>query len=264
MADVCIEDRFHFDLNGFVLLKNVLSKIECQDMCNVLTRLEGQDYEDVWMEEKGEGLPTKVLSREGQVRLNGLPRLDPIFDQLIAHPTIVPYLNNFVQKPQLINSWSISKFKGAVEGGWHRGIDPTDYSCRQGIIRSRMLNVVFLLTDNGPEDGCVVAIPGSHKNNIDLNWRDYKGLDMPGAVPVTGKAGDVFLFSEAVIHNGLFKSTDGVRTNLYYNYVHAHYNVMMREPKNCHHFYFPEGLRDRFDDDQKAMTAWMEFVKWDY
>ena len=87
---------------------------------------------------------------------------------------------------------------------------------------------------------------------------------MPGAVPVTGKAGDVFLFSEAVIHNGLLKTTDGVRTNLYYNYVHAYYNVMMREPKNCHHFYFPSELRERLNDGQKEMTAWMEMVRWDY
>jgi hypothetical protein len=264
MSSVSIEDRFHFDLSGFLLLRGVLSEAECKGMREVLAQLEGQEYEDVWMKEKGPGRPTKESNREGQVRLNGVVRLDPVFDQLIAHSTLVPFLREFVGEPQLINTWSISKFKGAKEGGWHRGIQPTDFSCRNGDIRSRMLNVVFLLTDNGPEDGCVVAIPGSHKNNIDLNWGNYKGLEMPGAMPVTGKTGDVFLFSEAVIHNGLLKTTDGARTNLYYNYVHAHYNVMMREPKNSHHFYFPPGLRERFNDEQKAMTAWMELVKWEY
>ncbi len=264
MSGVNIEERFHFDLNGFLHLRGVLSEQECRELGETLRRLEGQNYEDLWIAEKGPGRPTKELNREGQVRLNGLPRLDPIFDRLIAHPVIVPFLEEFVGKPQLINTWSISKCKGAVDGGWHRGVEPTDFSCRNGEIRSRMLNVVFFLTDNGPDDGCVVAIPGSHKSNIDLTWREYEGLEMPGSVPVTGKAGDVFLFSEAVIHNGLLKKTEGVRANLYYNYVHAHYNVMMREPKNCHHFCFPPGIRKRFNAEEKAMTAWMELVKWDY
>ena len=75
------------------------------------------------------------------------------------------------------------------------------------------------MTDNGPEDGCVVAVPGSHKNNIDIDWASYKNYQMPGALAITGKAGDVFLFSEAVMHNGLPKTTEGLRTNLYFNYV---------------------------------------------
>jgi len=56
-------------------------------------------------------------SREFQVRLNGLLRLDPVFDLMIAHPKVVPYLKAFMGEPQLINTWSISKFKGAQQGG---------------------------------------------------------------------------------------------------------------------------------------------------
>ena len=78
--------------------------------------------------------------------------------------------------------------------GWHRGVPTTDYSYSNGVIRSRMFNVVFFLTDNGAEDGCVVALPGSHKSNFDLTWKNYKGLEMPGAIAVTGKAGDVLMF----------------------------------------------------------------------
>lgn len=264
MSNISIEDRFHFDLSGFLMLRNVLTPAECEIYLNTLQKLEQQEYEDAWLKEKGPGRPTKETNREHQIRLNGLPRLNPIFDALIAHPTIVPYLNEFMGAPQLINTWSISKFQGSPQGGWHRGVPTTDYSYRNGDIRSRMLNVVIFLTDNGPNDGCVVAIPGSHKSHFDLTWRDYKGLDMPGAVPVTGKAGDVFMFSEATIHDGLPKTTDPVRTNLYYNYVHAHYNVMNREPANCHHFYFPPEIRDRFNDEQKTMTQWMELARWDY
>jgi ectoine hydroxylase-related dioxygenase (phytanoyl-CoA dioxygenase family) len=262
--EISVEDRFLFDLNGFLILRNVLSSEECAEYLEVLNTLENQTYEDKWMETVGPGRPTREISRIHQIRLNGLPRLHSIFDRLIDHPRILPYLHQFVGEPQLINTWSISKFGGAEQGGWHRGVPTTDYSYSNGVIRSRMYNVVYFLTDNGTEDGCVVALPGSHKSNVDLTWQNYKGLEMPGATAVTGKAGDVLMFSETVIHDGLPKTTQPVRSNLYYNYVHAHYNVMTRERRNCHHFYFPPEIRERLTPTQRELTAWMELARWDY
>ena len=202
-----------------------------------MRKLEERDYEDRFLDANGPdrpGRPTKELRKANQVRLNGLLRLDPTFDDLIDHPRVLPYLREFVHEPQLINTWSISKFEGAVHSGWHRGVPTADYHYQDGTIRSRMFNVVYLLSDNGPDDGCVVALPGSHKSSFDLKWGDYDGLELPGAVPVTGKAGDVLVFSEAVIHNGLLKTPPGVRSNIYFNYTHAHYNVMTREPVKAH------------------------------
>jgi hypothetical protein len=245
----------------------VLSAEECAAFLAAVRRLEGQSYEDRWQEALAPGPPGRATRETGlphQVRLNGLPRLDPLFDTLIDPPRLLPYLREFVGLPQLINTWSISKSEGARPAGWHRGVPPTDYNCRNGEIRTRMLNVVYFLTDNGPEDGCMVVLPASHKNGIDLPWQEYPGLAMPGAVAATGKAGDALLFSEAVLHDGLPKSTGGVRTNLYYNYVHAHYNVMTREPRNCHHFYFPPEIRQRFTPARRELTAWMELARWEY
>ena len=266
--DISIEHRFHFDLSGFLVLRNVLSAEKCETILSVLTALESRTYEDEWMASapsfgRTVPRPTCDTGREFQTRLNGLLRLDPVFDDLIAHPRVVPYLRAFVGEPQLISTWSISKFQGSQQAGWHRGVQTTDYSYRNGDIRSRMLNAVYFLTDNGPEDGCIVAVPGSHKSNFDLSWQQYQGLDLPGSVAVTGKAGDVLLFSEAVIHNGLPKTTVPVRSNLYFNYTHAQYNVMMREPSNGYHKCFPSEVRERFNEEQKAMTAWMELARWD-
>ena len=226
MSEVSAEDRFLFDLQGFLLLRGVLGAEECAAYLEKLRQSESREYADEWQEGLGagkSGRPTKETNFVHQLRLNGLPRLDPLFDKLIDHPRILPYLREFVGDAQLINTWSISKEKGCEQGGWHRGVPTDDYSYNNGRMRTTMFNVVFFLTDNGAEDGCIVALPGAHKSNFDLQWRQYKGLDLPGAVAVTGGAGDVFIFSETVIHNGLPKTTDGVRTNLYYNYVHAHY-----------------------------------------
>ncbi len=265
--EVSTEDRFLFDLQGFLILPEVLSTSECEGYIDVLRKLEERDYEDRFLDANGPdrpGRPTKELRKANQVRLNGLLRLDPTFDDLIDHPRVLPYLREFVHEPQLINTWSISKFEGAVHSGWHRGVPTADYHYQDGTIRSRMFNVVYLLSDNGPDDGCVVALPGSHKSSFDLKWGDYDGLELPGAVPVTGKAGDVLVFSEAVIHNGLLKTPPGVRSNIYFNYTHAHYNVMTREPTNCHHFYLPPQQRSRLTPARLELTKWMEHARWDY
>ena len=266
-SQVAQEERFLFDLQGFLVLRNVLSPMDCSGLLQVLSNLEEKEYADEWIDSLGPGppaRPTKETNRTDQVRLNGLPRLDPVFDHLIDHPRVLPYLKEFVGEPQLINTWSISKFQGAEPGGYHRGVQPTDHTFREGAIRTRMLNTVYFLTENGPGDGCLVAVPGVHKCNIDLNWRDYRGLNLPGSVAVTGEPGDVLIFSEAVVHDGLPKTTANTRSNLYYNYVHTHYNPMMREPRNCHHFYIPQNIRERFSQSQRDLTAWMELAKWDF
>ena len=265
-SGVTIEEKFLFDLQGFLLLRGVLTPEECARHLAVLNRLEQTEFADSWIEARGldKARSTKELKRANQVRLNGLIRLDPIFYGLIDHPQILPYLEKFVGDPQLINSWSITKFKGAVHSGWHRGVPTSDYAFHDGEARSRMFNIVYFLTDNGAEDGCVVALPGSHKSCFDLRFDDYAGLKLPGSTPVTGQAGDVLLFSESVVHNGLLKTTDGSRSNLYFNYVHAHYNVMMREPTNCHHFYLPPAQRTGLSERQRHLTRWMDFTKYDY
>jgi hypothetical protein len=263
--EVSVEEKFLFDLQGYLLLRGVLSTAECNAFRDVLGKLQSREYPDDWIrnlapELQQKSLPTCDRRTPGQVRFNGLPRLDPAFDSVIAHHRILPYLQAFMDHPQLINSWSIEKEKGSDTGVWHRGVPPTEYSCRNGVIRTRMLNVVFFLTDNGPEDGCVVAVPGSHKNNLDLPLSNYKNLEMPGSVAVTGKAGDVFLFSEAVIHNGLPKTTEDTRSNLYFNYAARDFNVMIYEPHNNHHFCLPPEIRERFTPQAKAVTQWMQWA----
>ena len=267
MYNVSAEDRFLFDLKGFLLLSEVLSRTECEHYLRRLEEAENRDYSDKWLGSLGagqKGRPTKEVNKANQIRLNGLLRLNPVFDELIDHSRVLPYLKEFVGLPQLINTWSISKFCGAVHSGWHRGVPTSDYTFGTGEIRSRMFNVVWFLTDNGPEDGCIVALPGAHKSNVDLPFDDYDGLELPGSEAVVGRAGDVLMFSETVVHNGLLKTSSGTRSNLYYNYAHAHYNVMSREPNNCHHFYLPPDLRKRLTPERRELTKWMELARWEY
>jgi hypothetical protein len=171
---------------------------------------EALDHDESW----ADGLPVVTAQHfikdhnvEHQVRLNGLPRLNPVFDRLIGHPSVLPYLKEFMGEPQLVNTWSISKYEGRLATGWHHGLPTEEYTVRDGVIRSPMLNVVTMLTPNHPGDGCFIVIPGSHKKNFNLNprWRTA-GLNTPGAIEITGDPGDVMVFTEALTHAGAAKT----------------------------------------------------------
>ena len=182
--------RFLFDTQGYLLLPEVLSKAECARIVARLRELEAADYADEWVEELGLERSQVALTKQSgsadyqgsdhQTRLNGLPKIDPTgtFDPLISHPRVLPFLQSFMQEPQLVNIWSISKSReapryrcylgcillkmaaislltgGSGAGGFHAGYDPHDYQVdTRGKVHSKMLNVVWMLTDNGPGDG---------------------------------------------------------------------------------------------------------------
>lgn len=259
--EVSLEERFLFDTQGFLLLRNVLSSEECGVLKNVIERVKCRFIAEPEVL-IGKQMPAYETRFPGQIRFNGIFRMASEFDVLIDQPYVLKYLKTFMEQPLLGNAWMIQKAPGADTGVWHRGIAPWDYTFREEEIRTKMLNVIYFLDDNGPDDGCVVAIPGSHKSNLSLNWAQYKNLEMPGATPVTGKAGDVFMFSEAVVHNGLPKTTPGTRSNLYFNYVEPSFDfsvVTYRAPLDSDRLYvMPPSIRQRWTPAQRELTHWME------
>lgn len=264
--NVPIADTFKFDAQGFLVLPGVLSSDQCARYLAELDRLFEQTYDDAWLQQDGVRGQTTVQLTEGQRRLNGLPLWTDTFDEVIGLAPVVERLRAWMHQPQLVNTWAIDKRLGTPWGGWHRGLNPDDYSVRRGKVRTRMLNCVFLLTDNGPEDGCLAVVPGAHKSEIDLDLADYRQRELPGTMRITGKAGDVVMFSETLLHTGTAKTTEGRRTNLYFNYIDATYNPAMREllagnQGNVNHYVFPPTVRARFDETQRELTEWMAWQR---
>ena len=168
MTDVPIADTFQFDAQGFFILRDAFDAERCRHYLAELDRLFEQEYTDNWLADGNVKGQTTVQLTEGQRRINGLPLWTDVFDDVISFPPVIDRLRAWMQAPQLINTWAIDKTIGTPWGGWHRGLNPDDYSVRQGKVRSRMLNCVYMLTDNDEEDGCLVVVPGAHKSEIDL------------------------------------------------------------------------------------------------
>ena len=264
MNQVNDADKFLFDIQGYLILPAAIEIDLIEALDHAVMENEALDHDETW----AQGLPIvtaqhfiKDLNIENQVRLNGLPRLDPVFDQLIAHPSVLPYLQEFMGEPQLVNTWSISKYEGRGATGWHHGLPTEEYTVHNSVIRSPMLNVATMLTPNHSGDGCFTVIPGSHKKNFNLDpkWRTA-GLDTPGAIEITGEPGDVMIFTEALTHAGAAKTTKRRRTTLQYNHVHRNRACPMWDSHNARHYWMPPSVRSRFNIDQKALTHWMDYT----
>lgn len=265
MHQVTDEEKFLFDVQGFLILPGAIEADLIEALDQAVVENEAIDHDESW----ADGLPVvtakhfiKDTNVEHQIRLNGLPRLDPVFDRLIAHPSILPYLQEFMGEPQLVNTWSISKYAGRDATRWHNGLPTEEYTVRNGVIRSPMVNVVTMLTPNHPGDGCFAVIPGSHKKNFNLDYQRWgsAGLDTPGAIEITGEPGDVMIFTEALTHTGAAKTTPRRRTTLQYNHVHRNRASLMWDHHNARHYWMPPSIRARFTPEQRALTRWMDYT----
>jgi hypothetical protein len=251
------EEKILFDTQGFFILKDVLSNHEINLIKGVFSELENNDYEDKWkISEKGMGTKSKSGNA---LRLNGWPRLTEELDFLIAHPRIQIYLDEFMHKPYLVNTWYINKSQGKGDIGWHSGLPSSGHYNYRGKSYSNMINTIWALDENNIKTGCPIVLPGSHKRVFDYS-NNYQGLAMPGSIPVNLNPGDVLLFSEATLHGGLAMMSEGQRRNIYINHI-DHKQMLPLDDGNLHHYSLPESVRNRFPGNKQRLFEWMKTIK---
>ncbi|CAK8998332.1 Uncharacterized protein SCF082_LOCUS5598 [Durusdinium trenchii] len=211
-----------FDLNGFVVLRGVLSREE------VAAANAGIDAHAERLAERRGGLrntkdntPLAGDMRTGRLDLGGMlgwdaPHRD-VFRKMLAHPGVVPLLHELVghgyrldHSPLVIaqdrGSEGFSLHGGPVDANG-RLIPSLQYRCQNGGIFNTLVAVSFQLTDHNAGDGGFCVVRGSHKMNFAasadmVNGEDREFFETCVDQPVT-KAGDVVLFSEATMHGSL-------------------------------------------------------------
>ena len=190
------EEKFVFDLQGFLLISNVLSQEEVTRLNQITDRVYPRNYD----ESSG--------NRKNYKNMPNVSRWDPACQNLIDHPRIVTYLETLIGPHfRLDHDYSIfmnpSGQGGPLHGGPERDAGSHFYKHYEGTIRNGLSVVTFFLSDVGPGDGGFVCVPGSHKTNFlwDLP-EDVKHHQRfpPYVEQPIAKAGDALLFTEARIH----------------------------------------------------------------
>ena len=148
------EEKFIVDLEGYLIIKNVLSKDEIMEMNQVI------DNSDK----------------------NGSPsRWGKLFNRLIDHPKILPYLIELIGPSVRLdhdyaifmqNGSSGSRLHGGEDGGGYREEGDHWYKYRDGVIRNGLCVMAYNLTPAKSGDGGFTCIPGSHKSHFLRNLPD--------------------------------------------------------------------------------------------
>ena len=202
------EQRYLFDLRGYLHLKNAMSEEEL-----TAARAAAQRYVNTPPEELSEG-----FGLDGIRHLHGFA-FDRTLERLALHPAIWPILKELTNnKPRLVSgtlrvdpaaagdSRALRLHCARDDWGW----DSVRYEVRDGHIYCDDLVIFPYLSDVHPGDGGLLVVPGSHRCMFErppelFNNGVIESLEeLPeGVVNVTPKAGDFVVMNELVTHGAL-------------------------------------------------------------
>ena len=208
-----LEEKFIFDLQGYIVVKNVLSQAEVDEL-NAIADQKMADQEEV----------SNGLKTPRRVSLWGKP-----FQNLFDHPNMIPYLSELLG-PQFRADHDYGIFmrqggrKGGLHGGDHRA-GTHYYKYRDGVMRNGLTVVVYFLAPAPPGSGGFCCVPGSHKSNFALNVpeevRSFKCIPHYLANP-SAETGDALIFTEATMHGTLPWTAENERRTLLYKFTPGH------------------------------------------
>jgi hypothetical protein len=202
------EEKFMFDLEGYFIIRNVLTTDEVAEL-NALA------------DEK-----LSAESRDGMRRTRSLCHWGAPFRKLIDHPKVVPYLLDLMgPKFRLDHDYCIFMEKGATGGGLHGGETDSEadhwYRYKDGVMRNGLSVLTFALAPAGAGDGGFACIPGSHKSNfprvIPPEVRRFERRPHYVVQPEV-EAGDALFFTESLIHGTMPWTADHERRAVLYKY----------------------------------------------
>jgi len=257
------DERYLFDLNGFLIVRNVLTPEEVQQANAAI------DKHQVNMKDRSDdalrnATPNTAFYGTGPPRkdLGGVLEWEgddsKIFKSILAHPKLVPRFHGLLGKGYRMDHlpFIIANDKGGEGFQLHGGTVDCGtgeynhnlaYTCHHGTIRSALMGCSVILSDHYAGAGGFCVVPGSHKSNFKMpagmiDGERYQEYIMQ---PVT-RAGDVVLFSEGTVHGAMSWKADYQRRICLYRFAPAT-NSYGRSYFSAH-----------TDGDASASTRWPE------
>ena len=243
------EQRFLFDTDGYIVVPNVLTENQVEELRSTIQR----------STEQFPPVPQSLGPLHwGKIWRDLLdwPQISPILEELIGNPLVSArrIATNKESLPTFrldhinVHTHVSEGFKGGVlHGGWNSVAGYFRYV--DGVFYNGMTTVSFELYDTHPNDGGFACIPGTHKGNVSLpeQWRDLsKGI--PNCVRrVSAKPGDAIIFTEALTHGTLPWQANDPRLTVFYKF--SPHTVTWAAD-----FFDPEDFRNYEDIDDRKLA----------
>ena len=220
-------ERFLFDLNGYLMLEDVLTHED------VAAANESIDRHSHLLQDRRRGLAHTSSVLKGSTGKAGFTQ-DPLgfdrpwcepFRRMLTHPRVVDVFNEILGPGfRLDHGPMLIQMVRGTEGHWLHGGLTFDHSryhrFEHGKIRCGLSVAAFQLSEVRPGDGGFVCVPGSHKANFRppeamLSMEDDLGFVRQVPTP----PGSVIVFNEALVHGTFpWQPADRIRRSVLFKY----------------------------------------------
>jgi hypothetical protein len=241
--------RYLFDLNGYVVIRGVLSPDEAAEIKGLLeANVDGGDVPDCL-----------VPMPDGSTRIIDYLHWGQKLRDLVDHPVVMDVMRELMGEGFRIDHYYGMKHpRGTGMLALHGGGDQMTssfYEFRQGRMHTGFAVASWALTDTPEDGGGFACVPGSHKQNFPLpNFMEsFKAGELvsmeedPDFIrSVSVKAGDLIIFTEALAHAATAWTADSPRWAVLYKYCTAWAVWQQWEP-------VPEHIDALLTDEQRRL-----------
>lgn len=206
------EQRIRFEADGFLTIRGALSREELAGV-----REAADETEERWRADLSlPGIRSTVLEQV-QAPIEYDNRLLALLWQPTVFPLVRALLGDDIS--MIDNDFFITPPRTPrTHAGWHHDVGMHGVYHPRSIL---MVKVFYLLSDVDENSGGTAMVPGSHRFPQDFSFPKVEDpRQMPGAVQMTGKAGDAYLFNGRTYHCAVNNDSDRPRKVLIYNYGH--------------------------------------------
>ena len=249
------EEKWHYDLFGYLVLRQVVSPAEVEQMLEIANR---------WFAHpEAVPEPVNVTQDEYSGVLNNVQYGDRLFERLSLNEKALRIVMGLMwNRPRLFNCALVLQKQRPIREGekerLHRdtsGFDfpdgfynpHNDYQAGNGQIYSNYVNTAITLVDV-PKDNGFMCIPGTHKSQIKLPTTLDIDNALAPAITFELKAGDCLIFSSRLMHGAKFWKVDYPRRVVFNRYqfsfyFNENYNLPIEAHRHC------------ISDDQYALES---------
>lgn len=269
MRQMTEDERYIFDLNGYIIVRNVLTQDDIETANKAIDKHLHEAHERSSTALRNAKKDTNMYGTgPGRKDLGGILEWDEdstVFKSILAHPKLLPLFHGLLGKGYRMDHMplAILQDKGSEGFQLHGGtIDCSsgeynyelEYNCNNGIIRNALLGCNVMLSDHNPGDGGFCIVPGSHKSNFKMPSGMVDGMKYQEFIQQTvTKAGDVILFSEGTVHGALPWMTESHQRRVaLYRFAPAT-RCYGRAYLNNENSMWPEKMYDNLNDAQKSV-----------
>ena len=193
------KEIFEFDLNGLIIYRDLISPKDVSRMNELIDTDQGNEFPQSF----------------------SFLHLDPIFMNLMANPKTLDVMRSIIGDwMRLDHTYGLQmKYDSEVRENLHGGLRADQGEHQYQWAHNQMWNglivVMYALEDVEPNDGGFIGVLGSHKSNIN----SYKPpVDSHLVHNPSLKAGDMLIFTEALVHGTRAWNSHNKRRSLLYKY----------------------------------------------